>query len=214
MSNYKEIGFNEFKLSLDATNSQLVDIRDLKSFSEGHIRQSINIPFGPNFENFAIQLIDPQHKVILIGQSDQIEETADKLSELGVDQEIKYFKGGLEDWKANGEKLDFIREIGSDELVQRINSEKLDGVIIDIRNENETKNGHYSEAILLPMNKIRTHADKILKKEQLYYIHCAGGIRSQMAYGLLNRMGFSVVNIQQGFEGMVRSGLKKILKRI
>jgi predicted sulfurtransferase len=58
-----------------------------------------------------------------------------------------------------------MKDIASDDLVQRINSGKLDGIVIDIRNENETKNGYFSEAILLPMSKIRTHALKILKPE-------------------------------------------------
>lgn len=64
------------------------------------------------------------------------------------------------------------------------------------------------------MNKIKTHAFKILKPQEIYYIHCAGGIRSQMAYGLLNKLGYNVTNIQKGFEGMVRSGLKQIIKKI
>ena len=29
-----------------------------------------------------------------------------------------------------------------------------------------------------------------------------------MAYGLLNRLGYNVINIQKGFEGMIKSGLK------
>jgi hypothetical protein len=84
---------------------------------------------------------------------------------LGVEGPIGFYKEGIEEWKNKGEKLDFIKDIGSDELIQRINTGKFDGVIIDIRNENETKNGYYTEAILLPMSKIKTHAFKILKPE-------------------------------------------------
>lgn len=69
-----------------------------------------------------------------------------------------------------------MRDIASEELVEKINSGKFDGVIIDVRNESETKNGFYADAILLPLSKIKTHAFKILKPEQAYYIHCAGGI--------------------------------------
>ena len=35
-----------------------------------------------------------------------------------------------------------------------------------------------------------------------------------MAYGLLNRLGFQVANIQRGFDGMLKSGLKNIMKKL
>jgi rhodanese-related sulfurtransferase len=107
-----------------------------------------------------------------------------------------------------------MKDIASEELIHKINSGKFEGVIVDIRNENETKMGYYTEAILLPMNKIKTHGFKVLKPEETYYVHCAGGVRSQMAYGLLNKLGYNVTNIQKGFEGMVKSGLKQIMKKL
>ena len=56
-----------------------------------------------------------------------------------------------------------MKDISADDLVQRINKGNVEGVVIDIRNENETQKGYYLEAILLPMNKIRTHSFKALK---------------------------------------------------
>lgn len=35
-----------------------------------------------------------------------------------------------------------------------------------------------------------------------------------MAYGLLNRLGFNVTNISKGFDGLLKSGLKQIMKKI
>ena len=64
---------------------------------------------------------------------------SETLIDLGVDDPVGYYKGGVEEWKSKGEKIDFMKDIGCDELVENINSGKFDGVIIDVRNENETK---------------------------------------------------------------------------
>jgi rhodanese-related sulfurtransferase len=103
---------------------------------------------------------------------------SETLIDLGVAEPVGYYKGGVDEWKSKGEKVDLMTDIGCEELVENINTGKFDGVVIDIRNENETKMGYFTEAILLPMSKIKTHAFKVLKPEQLYFVHCAGGIRS------------------------------------
>ena len=90
---------------------------------------------------------------------------SETLIDMGVKDPIGYYKGGIEEWKNKGEKLDYMKDIACDDLVQWINSGKFDGILIDLRNENETKNGYYTEAILLPMSKIKTHAFKVLKPE-------------------------------------------------
>ncbi len=96
----------------------------------------------------------------------------EQLSDLGINGPFYFYEGGVEDWKKNGEKLDFMKDISADDLVQKINKGNVEGVVIDVRNENETQGGYYLEAILLPMNKIRTHAFKALKPQEFYYVHC------------------------------------------
>lgn len=100
MVDYKEVSIADVKTGIEGKETLLVDTRDMKSFSEGHIRSSINIPFGGNFDNFATQLLDPKLKVIVVGPLDSIELVSEKLVDLGFDGPIGYFKGGIDEWKA------------------------------------------------------------------------------------------------------------------
>lgn len=43
-------------------------------------------------------------------------------------------------------------------------------------------------------------------------MHCAGGVRSAIAYGVLRRKGLEVINIVDGFKGMISTGLKNLKK--
>lgn len=138
MSELKSVGFEEFKKHLSDKETQVIDIRDMKSYSEGHINGSVNIPLTQSFSNFARQLLDNNSPVVLIGQKESVSQAYDQLSDLDHNGPFYYYEGGVEDWKKNGEKLDFMKDISADDLVQRINKGNVEGVVIDIRNENET----------------------------------------------------------------------------
>lgn len=101
-------------------------------------------------------------------------------------------------------------KIQPQDLVYLIEGGKFKNKILDVRNANEWAQGVVDGAILLNLNQLNTQAEKVLDHNSVYYVHCKGGMRSMMAYGLLKKKGFNIINIVGGYDGLVKSGLKSI----
>ena len=68
--------------------------------------------------------------------------------------------------------------------------------IVDVRRQEEFKEGHIPGAICLPLDEIANEAEYELPEEnQLLLIYCRSGVRSKQAAALLESMGYS--NIQE-----------------
>jgi len=61
--------------------------------------------------------------------------------------------------------------------------------IIDVRTENEYKNGHIKGAENIVLTALEDNLDKI-NTEKTVVIHCQSGVRAAMAYSLLKKYGF------------------------
>ena len=64
-------------------------------------------------------------------------------------------------------------------------------IILDVRTPGEFKEGHIINAVLLPLDKIREHAEAIIPdKNYTLLIYCRSGNRSNQAALLLSEMGY------------------------
>lgn len=74
--------------------------------------------------------------------------------------------------------------------------------IIDVREENEYKNGHVKTAINIPLSEIRKRTNEIPRDKPIY-LHCRSGQRSYNAARILEQLGFEeVYNVAGGFLGI------------
>lgn len=73
------------------------------------------------------------------------------------------------------------------------------GAIIDVRTKKEYENGHYSEAMNLPLDSLRRNLDRIPKDKKLL-VYCKIGLRGYLACRILMQKGFDVYNISGGYD--------------
>lgn len=80
--------------------------------------------------------------------------------------------------------------------------------IIDIREPYEYKSGSLKTAKNIPMGNLVNEPDKYLNKEKTYYIMCQSGGRSHSACKVLQKQGFTVINVAGGMGSYVGSKRK------
>lgn len=70
-------------------------------------------------------------------------------------------------------------------------------LVVDVRSEGEYQNGSIPNAILIPVDDLRDHLDKLVNKEVI--VTCAVGQRGHTATQILRQHGISVRNLDGGY---------------
>ena len=83
------------------------------------------------------------------------------------------------------------------ELLEKLKKEKLN--IIDIRNHYDYISGKIPTAINIDKYKLLSNPEKILNKQETYYIYCHSGTSSNYIVSKLNSLGYHTVNIIGGY---------------
>ncbi len=92
-------------------------------------------------------------------------------------------------------------EISPEEVVEKIkNGESIS--FLDVRREEEYKNGHLKDAALIPL--IELSPEKLeqagIKKDKETIVYCEHGQRSETASEMLNEWGYKVCHLTGGLE--------------
>lgn len=90
----------------------------------------------------------------------------------------------------------FLRNIESYEItVDDLKQKQLQGaIIVDVRSEQEYKEGHIEGAINIPDYEINSNiADALSNKEKEIILYCQSGSRSKKAYKKLKKFGYQKV---------------------
>ena len=100
-----------------------------------------------------------------------------------------------------------------DTVKQTVADKDKKAVIVDVREENEWKDGHLKDATLLPLSDLRTGvtAEKLKEKlgdAKVLYLHCGSGKRCLTAADLLKKQGYDVRPLKDGFQALVKAGFE------
>ena len=81
-------------------------------------------------------------------------------------------------------------------------------VLLDVRTEKEFAAGHIPGALNINVNSPQFEQQvSRLKKEELYLVHCAAGVRSAKACETMSRLGFTnLVDLAPGFKAWEKAG--------
>ncbi len=71
-------------------------------------------------------------------------------------------------------------------------------ILLDVRNPAEVANGHFSTAINIPLDELRSRLSE-LDKTKNYIVSCHSGLRSYLAERLLKQHGFNVKNLDGAY---------------
>jgi molybdopterin/thiamine biosynthesis adenylyltransferase/rhodanese-related sulfurtransferase len=93
-----------------------------------------------------------------------------------------------------------MQTITAAELKERLDSDDLNALLIDVREKEEWDIAHIPQAKLVPLQTIPTYAPNLPKDTQII-IHCKAGMRSAKACEYLSSIGFeNVVNVTGGMD--------------
>ncbi|GAB4490045.1 MAG: rhodanese-like domain-containing protein [Thermodesulfovibrionales bacterium] len=191
----------ELKAMIDAKQEfTLIDARTKEEYQEAHIVKAVNIP-EKEFENLLPTL--PQDRTALLviycngvkcGKSKKV---AVKAAEAGFTNILLYAEG-FPVWEERalpivpgpeyGKKIE-TEKLTPSALKGMIDAEAGDFVLVDVRDEQEFKEGHIPGAINIP---VETFAMKsgILPKEKKVIVYCNTGGRSYTAYRKLIKLAY------------------------
>jgi phage shock protein E len=69
---------------------------------------------------------------------------------------------------------------------------KAGALVIDVRSPGEFSADHLPRAINIPLDEIENSLpERVKDKKQVLLLHCASGMRSSVARGMLKRMGYA-----------------------
>lgn len=99
-----------------------------------------------------------------------------------------------------------MKSITTDELKNKL-LESKPVQIVDVRTDEETAMGYIPNAKLTPMDTIPDNLNSFNKNE-IYYIVCAGGVRSAKVVEYLEANGIDAVNVEGGMHAWGDEGLE------
>ena len=196
---------NEFKQTLDKNEALLIDTRSKEVFAESHIPGSIFIGIDDNFAPWVGALVsDLKQPIVFLADEGREEEVVIRLSRVGYDNTLGYLKGGIKSWISSGEPTEEVSQIRP-KAFELLFSDQIN--LLDVRKESEFESQHIRGAMNFPLDFIFDNLEQLDRTKE-YYLHCAGGYRSMIAYSILKKEGFtSLVNITGGFKELKETGL-------
>ncbi len=171
-----------FKLELEK-GAIILDLRDQKAFSKGHIPGAICIGAGVKLGFWASTTISHDTPILLVAPDPlRIDEAVRSLARVGFYQIGGYLKGGNARWQGEGFPLEVVGEVFPDQL--RFQKEVH---LIDVRTPSEWANGHIEGALHIPCSELSKRLGELPEGKLLFI--CAGGYRSVLAASLAKKGG-------------------------
>jgi hydroxyacylglutathione hydrolase len=185
----------------------VVDTRARLSFAEGHIPGTISIPLATSFSSWAGWLLPYDADIHLIAEDARASaEAARELAMIGIDRVRSVFHSDvIAAWVAAGGALDSVRQMTAAEVEAGRKAGTLN--VIDVRWNNEWKEGHLPDTPNIPLGHLQDQIAKIDASKPVV-LHCQGGGRSSIGAGLLQAAGIkNVANMDGGFDAWESAAL-------
>ncbi len=198
-------GYNptEFEVIANETGAVVLDVRHQNKFAHSHIPRSIFIGLNGSFAPWVGELIkDVRQEILLVAESDQIEEAIIRLSRVGFDNVIGYLDGGIAAWIAAQKEVDSVDRIEPNELREN------EDVLVDVRKVSEYAAEHVKGSFNIPLSELVDRLSEV-PKEQYFNMNCAGGYRSMIAASILKSKGYhNFKDVVGGFGKMKKFDLE------
>jgi len=185
----------------------ILDTRAANQFCSGHVHGSINIGLSGQFAAWAGSVIGLDRELILVAEDrNAADEARNRLARVGIERVAGFIEEGVTGWVREGFPLEPTDQISVQELHVELSS-GVDLRVVDVRRPPEWAAGHIKEAVLHPLDRLRSSLADLDRKD-LLAVHCKSGYRSAIACSLLQAEGFArVMNVLGGFDAWSGAGL-------
>ncbi len=210
MDDAQPLSVDAFEAAANETGALIIDTRKADVFKEGFIPNSINIGISGDFAPWVGTLVtEIKQPLLLIVDSENLNEAITRLSRVGYDNIIGYLAGGFNAWKDSGKETDTIESISAEEFALKFKEAEGKLVVKDVRKPTEYMAEHIEEAMNIPLANLSKNMVEFSKTDT-NFIHCAGGYRSMIACSILKSRGFdNIVDIAGGFAQIALTDIPK-----
>ncbi|TWU47055.1 MBL fold metallo-hydrolase [Rubripirellula reticaptiva] len=193
------------ELAAAVGSGTVVDLSPSSKFGAGHVPGTINIPL-PMLAAWAGWLVDYDRPTYLICEPDQIEEAARVLHKIGVE----HIAGGFDAREVQSRGLATEVYLSGTPVDLSHSIEAGDVKLLDVRSDEEWKEGHIEEAEHCFLGRLSKCLDELSRDKKLV-VQCRSGARSAIAASVLQAAGFKkVVNLTGGYMAWKEAGLATV----
>lgn len=187
----------ELKRWSEQPNHVVIDVRQGRAYTEGHIPGSLSAPYRQQgWAGPVSAWVKQQGDGLAVGIFADNGVVA-KASQQALEAEgvavSAVFDGGMSAWTGAGYAVVAVKSLTVDELAAHL----ADWTVIDVREPFELRSGMIPGALSIPLGSLEEQA-KDLKRDNRYALVCASGNRSQSAAAFLAEQGFDVANVVGG----------------
>jgi rhodanese-related sulfurtransferase len=189
-------------------NIVLVDVRDRKAVSAGHIPRAFSIPLSTLKNSKALFPKAKGTPIILYSDTAADVDAARKIMKTFKYKTVVGFYDGLNVWKQAGNKLNrgpalmasaknpikYKKNLGQGEISISDFEKSLKSNLIfmvDARTPEEYSAGHFPGSVSIPLEQMQKRMNEI-PKDKFIVVHCKTGGRGEIGYRLLKEKGYSV----------------------
>jgi glyoxylase-like metal-dependent hydrolase (beta-lactamase superfamily II)/rhodanese-related sulfurtransferase len=177
-----------------AAGEWVVDLRDRAAYAADHLAGTVCVELAESFATYVGWLWPWGAALTLLGADPaQVAAARRQLARIGVD-DLAAAAGQPDDFAAHIARRRYPR---SDFAAARRDIPSQD-VLLDVRREDEYREGHIHRARNLPIHDLPGRADEVPPGR--VWVHCATGYRAGIAASLLDRAGREVVLIDDRYD--------------
>ena len=183
-----------------AGGATLVDGRDPREFDAGHVPGSVNVTMRrAAVGTRAAWVVDPEAEVVVVAAADdQARRLARLLESVGFRRLAGYAAGGVGAWRDEGLPVGSTPALDPAGLAARLGDGSA--LLLDVREDDEWREGHVSGSIHLPYHALRGEIPpEIRANGKPVAVACSTGNRSAIAASLLKKAGVDdVIHVTDG----------------
>lgn len=180
----------------DCRADHIIDIREPMAYASGHLSGSMSLPVGM-IPAFAGWFISEGERIALVAADEsQLATAMEHLVRIALDNVAGGYVGVVSAAK-QGEHMQQTPMIGSDEVKNRLDTEKQNWKLLDVRDAEERSSDAIDKSQHIYVGELNERW-QALDKHCHYTLMCASGARATVAAGWLVSKGFSDIDIYLG----------------
>ncbi len=189
-----------------SSGTPLVDGRGRDAFAREHIPGSLNVELDNSFATYIGWILPFNVPIMILIEDEQgRREAVVQLIRIGYEQIEGYLDGGMDSWKAAALPTSEFESIDVEMLHKRWKyHESL--TIVDVRRDDEWREGHIPGALHIPLGTLAEHLD-ILPKDQSVATICRSGYRAEIAASMVAATGRHTIAVRGGMQDWLDAGL-------
>ena len=181
-------------------------MRDSAEYARAHLVGAINIGLGGSYATWAGTILDRNKPIVIVAEPNREQEAAMRLGRIGFDMVVGYLQDGITVLETRPDLVTGTERVTPADAAKAIASQPSP-LILDVRTPKEWEQLRIDGSLNIPLNHLPERLGE-LPRDRPILVHCAGGYRSSIAAGLLQRHGVTnVIELGGGITAWERAGL-------